>query len=55
MIETAYEDLSITPEQLRQELEARAEIPDVVSGTLTPKALKTNRWHIGTDVLPVSA
>ncbi len=40
VFENACQGLSITPEQLRQELEAAADIPDVVSGTLTPKALK---------------
>jgi hypothetical protein len=40
MIETACEGLNITPAQLRQELDAGGDIPDVVSGTLTPKALR---------------
>jgi hypothetical protein len=32
--------LSFTPDQLRQELEAGGDIPDLVSGTLTPEALR---------------
>jgi hypothetical protein len=40
MIETACQGLSITPEQLRQELEAGSDLPDLASGALTPKALR---------------
>jgi hypothetical protein len=40
MIETACEDLNITPEQLRQELEAGGDIRDLVSGAFTPVALR---------------
>jgi hypothetical protein len=40
MIETACEDLNITPEQLRQELEAGGDLPDLVSGALTAKVLR---------------
>ena len=36
----ACQGLSITPEQLRQELEAGGDIPDLVSGTLTSKVLR---------------
>jgi hypothetical protein len=35
----ACEGLSLTPEQLRQELEAAGDLPDLVPGALTPKAL----------------
>ncbi len=40
MLEIACEGLSLTPEQLRQELEENGDIPDLVSGELTPAALK---------------
>ncbi len=40
LFENACQGLSITPEQLRQELEAGGDIPDLVSGALTPKALR---------------
>jgi hypothetical protein len=36
----ACRGLMITPEQLRQELEAGGDIPDLASGRLTPKALR---------------
>ncbi|MDQ3797355.1 MAG: hypothetical protein M3294_07300, partial [Pseudomonadota bacterium] len=39
-LENACQGLSITPEQLRQELEADGDIPDLVSGALTPEALR---------------
>ncbi len=39
-LENACRGLSITPEQLRQELEAGGDLPDLVFGTLTPKALR---------------
>jgi hypothetical protein len=32
--------LSFTPEQLRQELEAGGDLPDLASDALTPKALR---------------
>jgi hypothetical protein len=38
--ENAREGLTITPEQLRQALEAAGDLPDLVSGALTPKALR---------------
>jgi hypothetical protein len=40
MIETACQGLSITAEQLHQELEEDGDIPDLASGALTPKALR---------------
>jgi hypothetical protein len=40
MLEVACEGLNITPEQLRQELEAGGDLPDLISGALTPKALR---------------
>jgi hypothetical protein len=40
MIETACQGLSTTPEQLRQELEEGGDLPDLVSGALTPNALR---------------
>ncbi len=40
MLEVACRGLRITPEQLRQELEAGGDLPDLVSGALTPKALR---------------
>ncbi|MDQ4146388.1 MAG: hypothetical protein M3120_01625 [Pseudomonadota bacterium] len=40
MIETVCEDLNITPEHLFQELEAHGDLPDLISGALTPKALR---------------
>ncbi len=40
MLEVVCQGLSITPEQLRQELEVGGDIPDLVSGTLTPAALR---------------
>ncbi len=40
MIETACQGLSITAEKLHQELEAGDDLPDLASGTLTPKALR---------------
>jgi hypothetical protein len=40
MIETACQGLSITPEQLHQELEVSGDLPDLVSGALTPNALR---------------
>jgi hypothetical protein len=40
MLEAACQGLNITPEQLQQELEAGGDIPDLVSGRLTPKALR---------------
>ncbi|MDQ4147514.1 MAG: hypothetical protein M3120_07505, partial [Pseudomonadota bacterium] len=36
MLDVACEGLNITPEQLRQELEKGGDIPDLVSGPLTP-------------------
>ncbi len=38
MLEVACEGLSLTRDQLRHELEAGADIPDLVSGVLTTKA-----------------
>ena len=38
--ENACQGLSITPEQLRRELKENGDIPDLVSGALTPKALR---------------
>jgi hypothetical protein len=40
VIETACEGFNITPEQLRQELEAGGDLPDLISDALTPKALR---------------
>jgi hypothetical protein len=40
MIHRACEGLSITDEQLRAELEAGGDLPDIQSGALTPKALR---------------
>jgi hypothetical protein len=40
MIEIAYEGLSITPVQLRQELEQGGDIPDLQSGALTLQVLR---------------
>jgi hypothetical protein len=40
MLEVACEGLRLTPEQLRQELEAGGDLPDLVSGALTPNALR---------------
>jgi hypothetical protein len=40
MLEVACQGLSIKPEQLRQELEAGGDIPYLVSGVLTPAALR---------------
>jgi hypothetical protein len=40
MCEVACQGLRLTPEQLRQELEISGDIPDLQSGTLTPKALR---------------
>jgi hypothetical protein len=39
VIEMACEGLNITPEQLRHELEAGGDLPNLVSGALTPEAL----------------
>jgi hypothetical protein len=39
-LEVACEGLNITPEQLRQELDEGGDLPDLVSGALTPKALQ---------------
>jgi hypothetical protein len=39
LFEDAYQGLSITPEQLRWELEENGDIPDLVSGALAPQAL----------------
>ncbi len=40
MLEIACQGLSITPEQLRQDLEEGSNLPDVVLGALTAKALR---------------
>jgi hypothetical protein len=40
MLEVACRGLRITPEQLHQELEEDGDIPDLVSGALTPEALR---------------
>ena len=40
LFENACQGLSITPEQLQQELEAGGDTPDLVSGALTPAALR---------------
>ena len=41
MLEVACQGfLNITPEQFHQALEESGDIPDLVSGALTPKALK---------------
>jgi hypothetical protein len=57
MVQAACQGLTITPEQLGHELEENGDIPDLVSGTLTPKALRLTaetlntmkyagrRWH----------
>jgi hypothetical protein len=39
LFEDACQGVSITPEQLRRELEENGDIPDLISGALTPKAL----------------
>jgi hypothetical protein len=39
-IKTACDGLNITPDQLHQELEEGGDLPDLVSGALTPKALR---------------
>ncbi len=39
LIHSACEGLSITGEQLYAELEEGGDLPDIYSGTLTPKAL----------------
>ncbi len=55
MFTTACEGLNITPEQLRQELEDNGDIPDLVSGALTPKALRlTARTLALKDALPLA-
>ncbi len=41
LFENACQGLSITPEQLQQELEAGGDLFDLVSGALTPKARLT--------------
>jgi hypothetical protein len=40
LLENACQGLSITPEQLHQELEAGGDLPDLVSGVLTSEALR---------------
>jgi hypothetical protein len=40
MLEVACQGLSITPEQLRQELETGGDLPDLASGALSCKALR---------------
>ncbi len=40
MFENACEGLTITPEQLRQELEEGGDLPDLVSGALTSAVLR---------------
>jgi TubC N-terminal docking domain len=40
LFENACQRLSITPKQLRQELREGNDLPDLVSGVLTPKALR---------------
>jgi hypothetical protein len=40
LFENACQGLSIVPEQLHQELEADGDIPDLVAGALTPRALR---------------
>ncbi len=40
LIHSACEDLSITGEQLYAELEEGGDLPDIYSGTLTPKVLR---------------
>jgi hypothetical protein len=40
LFENACQGLSITPEQLQQQLEAGDDIPDLISGALTLKALR---------------
>jgi len=40
MLEVACEGLSLTPEQLRQELDAGGTLADLTSGVLIPKALR---------------
>ena len=40
LIHSAYEDLSITGEQLYAELEEGSNLPNIYSGTLTSKALR---------------
>jgi hypothetical protein len=40
MLEMACEGFSITPAQLQAELSEGGDLPDLVSGALTPKALR---------------
>jgi hypothetical protein len=40
MLEVACEGLSLTPDQLHQELEAGGDLPALASGELTPQALR---------------
>jgi hypothetical protein len=40
LFENACQGMMITPEHLRQELEEGGDIPDLVSGVLTPTALR---------------
>jgi len=39
MFEIAREGLSLAPDQLREELNESGDMPDLVSGALTPQAL----------------
>ncbi len=40
MLEVACQGLSITPEQLRQDLEEGSDVPELVLGALTARALR---------------
>jgi hypothetical protein len=55
VIETACEGLNITPEQLRQELEAGGDIPDLVSGALTSKGLRLTASSLALTRYPIES
>jgi hypothetical protein len=46
--ETACQGLNITPQQLHQQLEENGDLPDLVSGALTPTALRLTAETLGT-------
>ncbi|MDQ4148029.1 MAG: hypothetical protein M3120_10210 [Pseudomonadota bacterium] len=48
IIQNACQGLSITPEQLRRELEENGDIPDLVSGELRPAALRSTAETLST-------
>jgi hypothetical protein len=53
MLELACEGLSLTPDQLHQELEAGGDLPALASGELTPQALRLTAKTLAL-ILPVS-